>query len=147
MQWCRSGATVASPICATPAFALFALPCADAVSALIATDGGTSATSPFGQDPAVNPTSVLYSEAAASNVSQYYNASAGSGEMSVFGFPRGFFSLAWPHMDPGFPVVFPVRLLPTFLLDFVGLHTMRMLLFALQVTSAAVLLAQALFVL
>lgn len=106
-------------------FALFALPCADAVSALIASDGGTSATSPFGQDPAVNPTSVLYSEAAASNVSQYYNASAGSGEMSVFGFPRGFFSFAWPRMDPGFPVVFPVRLMPRVSRNFAGLHAVR----------------------
>lgn len=88
--------------------ARLALPCVNDLRATINTDASASKTAPFGQDPAFNVRSVLFSADAAVNMSAYYNDTEGSREMSILGFPRGFFSLPMPSYEAGYPLIFPV---------------------------------------
>lgn len=91
------------------AFARFTPACTNSVAAILSEDGGESTTYPFGQDPAFNSGSVVYSASVADNVTRYYNTSAGAVDISVTGLPRGFFTSPVPGLEPGFPIVLPVR--------------------------------------
>ena len=99
-------------------FARFVPECTSAITARLARDASEYSTSPFGQDPAFNVRSVLYSATAANNVSAYYNTSAGSGDISIVGFPKGFFPVPFEGFEPGFPLMLPVRI------RFMHVHTL-----------------------
>jgi hypothetical protein len=98
-------------LCST-AFASLSTVCTSAISAMLAKDAGQEPTAPFGQDPAFNPVSALFSEDAVANISAYYNASAGGCDISLVGFPKGFYSVPFVGQAAGFPVLFPVRIVP-----------------------------------